>query len=133
MFVRVLKPGGVVAMVGRRWGTGTDEEMALIVRSSTYRNYRPRNTFAELESEGLLERLDGEVFGPVMWQPTVGEYIQARHSQAGLSREWMGEAMVDEFDTELEALLTRMFPDGRCQIETSFAVDWGTPLSPASS
>ena len=112
IFERVLRPGGVVAMIGRRWGTGTDEEMDLIKRSSIYRNYRPRNTFSELESEGLLRRLDGEIFGPSIWRPTIAEYIQARHSQAGLSQEWMGEAMVDEFDVEMEAMLTRMFPGG---------------------
>jgi len=42
--------------------------------------------------------LDGEVFGPRIWQPTIAEYIQALHSQAGLSREWKDEAMVNEFD-----------------------------------
>ena len=73
------------------------------------------------------------MFGPISWQPTIAEDIEAWHSQADLSREWMGEPMVNEFDVELEAMLTRMFLDGRCQIEIFFTVAWGTPSSPASS
>lgn len=39
IFERVLTPGGIVAMAGRRWGTSIDEQMDLIKRSSTYATF----------------------------------------------------------------------------------------------
>jgi hypothetical protein len=80
-----------------------------------------------------LSPVGSKVFGPTTWHPTVAEYIAARHSQAGLSREWVVEELLDEFDAELESLLTCLFPGGRCEIDTSFTVEWGTPISPLSS
>ena len=73
------------------------------------------------------------MFGPVTWQPTIAEYIEARHSQSGFTREWMGDELVKEFDRELGTLLARQFQNGRCQIDISFTVAWGTPSSPVSS
>jgi hypothetical protein len=45
----------------------------------------------------------------------------------------MGDELVKEFDRELGTLLARQFPNGRCQIDISFTVAWGTPSSPVSS
>jgi SAM-dependent methyltransferase len=128
-----LRPGAWLAVVHRTWGTGAPEEMDLIRRHSIIRDYQPYDVGRELVSRGLL-RPAGRLRFAGAWRPTIEEYVESRHAQAGLPRERMGPAGAAEFDRELADLLRRLAAEGRVRTREGrldlgvvAEVGWGLP------
>jgi SAM-dependent methyltransferase len=130
-----LAPGALLAIVGRTWGTRAPEEMELIRRYSTLGDFQPFQLGRELVSRGLF-RSQGHLRFAGAWRPTVGEYVESRHSQSGLSRDRMGPDRAAAFDAELKDLLGRLVAegrvrsrdDGRLDLGVVAEVGWGRPL-----
>lgn len=135
-FAAVLAPGGWLAIVGRNWaGTAAirGRLQPIINRHSTNRDYRPYNLLDELASRGILEAIGTEQIAAEPWHPTIEEYIEARHSQNGLSRERMGRD-ADAFDAETRAALLDLVREGaaelrddRLQLSVEATITWGRP------
>jgi len=133
-----LTPDGVLAIVRRTWGTGTEEELAIIRRYSTVKDYQPYDLVPELVSRGLF-RPQNHLWMTAAWHPTVEEYVESRHAQAGFSREAMPREDEEGFDRDLTALLHRLRGEGRIRgvdgdrlrLEVSAVVAWGRPLAMA--
>lgn len=71
--------------------------------------------------------------GSVVWEPTIDDYIECRHSQNGLSRDRMGDDAV-AFDAELRALLEDLVRaeviehrGKRLQLTVTASIVWGVP------
>lgn len=129
-----LRPGGWLALVHRTWGTGAPEETDILKRHSVIRDYQPYDVGRELVSRGLF-RAGGHVRFAGAWRPTIEQYVESRHAQAGFPRERMGAAAAAEFDRELSDLLDRLVAEGRLrtrgdQLEVGMVAEvvWGRPL-----
>jgi SAM-dependent methyltransferase len=128
-----LLPDAWLAIVHRGWDTGADEEKDIIRRYSTIQDYQPRD-FGDLVSRGLY-RPGGRLSFAGAWRPTIEEYVESRHAQAGFTRERMGAERAAEFDRELADLLRRLLAEGRMaargdRLDLRFVseVGWGRPL-----
>jgi SAM-dependent methyltransferase len=128
-----LLPGAWLAIVHRTWGTGAPDEMELIRRYSTLGTFQPYDLGRELVSRGLF-RGQGHLKFAGQWRPTIEEYVESRHSQAGLSRDRMGADRAAEFDAELADLLRRLVAaggvpsrEGRLDLGVVAEVGWGRP------
>jgi len=134
-----LTPDGVLAIVQRTWGTGTEEERDIFRRYSTIRDYQPYDLVPELVSRNLFKP-QNHLWMTATWRPTIEEYVESRHAQAGFSREAMPAADEEGFDRDLTALLTRLLTEGRVppatggrlRLEVTAVVAWGRPLPAAS-
>jgi SAM-dependent methyltransferase len=129
-----LRPGAWLAIVQRGWGTGAPEETELLRRYSVIQDYQPYDLGRELVTRGLFRGQDHVRFAGT-WRPTIEEYVESRHSQAGCAREPMGADRAAEFDRELTDLLRRLATDGRLRtrgahLDLPFTaqVGWGRPL-----
>src|SRR5215831_18602647 len=107
-----LRPGAWLAVVHRGWNTGAPEETELLHTYSVIQDYRQLELARELVSRGLF-RPGGHVRFAGTWQPTIEEYVESRHAQAGCAREPMGADRAAEFDRELTSLLERLAAAGR--------------------
>jgi SAM-dependent methyltransferase len=128
-----LLPGAWLAIVQRSWGTGAPDEMELIRRFSTLEAFQPYDLGRELVSRGLF-RGRGHLKFAGAWRPTIEEYVEARHSQASLSRDRLGDVRAAEFDAELADLLRRLVASGsvrsredRLDLGVVAEVAWGRP------
>jgi SAM-dependent methyltransferase len=135
----VLRPGAWLALVHRTWGTGAPEETDLIRRHSVIRDYQPYDVGRELVSRGLF-RPAGQVRFAGAWRPTIEEYVESRHAQAGFPRERMGPTAAAAFDRDLTDLLQRLVAEGRVrtrdgQLDLGVVaeVGWGRPRRGASA
>jgi SAM-dependent methyltransferase len=133
-----LRPGAWLAIVHRTWGTGAPEEQELIRAFSVISDFRPFD-LGDLVSRGLF-RPGGHVRFAGAWRPTVEEYVESRHSQAGFAREPMGADRAGEFDRELSDLLGRLVREGRMMVRDArlelrvvAEVGWGRPLRGAAA
>jgi SAM-dependent methyltransferase len=131
-----MRPGAWLAIVHRNWGTGAPEETELLRTYSTIRDFEPHDLGRELVSRGLLDARGYLRFAGA-WRPTIEEYVQSRHSQAGFARERMGADRTAEFDHELTTLLRRLVTEGRLRttgggarldLQVVAEVGWGRPL-----
>ena len=130
-FARILSPGGMLAIAGRNWDGPPDVHarvLPIMKRFNLLRTWYNVNLLDELRNRGLFD-LTGQLrFEPDVWQPTLDEYILARHSQRSFSRTHMGPDAVAAFDAALaEALADVPRVDGRLQLESSAHVSWGRP------
>lgn len=134
---RALSPDGALAIVTREWG-GPPALRArigqLFARYSPVRDFRPYDVVVELESRGLFTRSGERHCGPSSWRPTVEEYIEGRHSQAGGSRTHMGDADAEAFDQDLRSLLHELVRSGeirmvgdRLDLTVEARLTWGFP------
>jgi len=129
-----LRPSAWLAIVHRTWGTEAPEEMDLVRHYSIVRDYRQYDLGHELVSRGLF-RPGAHLRFAGSWQPTIEEYVESRHAQAGFPREPMGADRAAEFDQELTRLLQRLSAerrlrtvDGRLDLRVVAEVGWGRPL-----
>jgi SAM-dependent methyltransferase len=134
-----LRPGAWLAMVHRSWSTGAPEETELLRGYSVIQDYQPYDLGRELVTRGLF-RGQGHVRFAGTWRPTIEEYVESRHSQAGCAREPMGADRAAEFDRELTDLLHRLVTDerlrtrdGRLDLQFATEVGWGRPLRGGSA
>jgi SAM-dependent methyltransferase len=129
-----LRPGAWLAIVHRTWGSGTPEETELRRTYSIIQDHRPYDLGRELVSRGLF-RPGAHLRFAGTWQPTIEEYVESSHTQAGCAREPMGADRAAEFDHELTNLLRRLTTegrartrDGRLDLQVVAEVGWGLPL-----
>ncbi len=99
-------------------------------RYSTNRDFRPLNLVEELESRGLFEKRGEREFS-YLWQPTIDEYLGARHSQASFPRD---ATRAKASDRETRSVLERLVQEGRIttagerlELLVSAGVVWGLP------
>jgi SAM-dependent methyltransferase len=137
-FVEALSPNGHLAFVLREWGHSLVVEQRLyplFARYSTNRDYtQPYDLLEELEVRALFEKRGERTTVPVPWHPTLDEYVEARHSQNGLSRERMGQSNADAFDVDLRRAIADLRAEGhveeangRLAFQVSARVVWGKP------
>jgi SAM-dependent methyltransferase len=129
-----LAPEGTLAILNRGWGTRAQEETEILVRYSANQDYQPVDLVRELESRDLF-RTRHRLPVAEVWRPTIGEYVEARHAQAGCARHVIGPERSAAFDAELAALLRRLVDDGRVRahgdrlnLQVWTMITWGRPL-----
>ena len=90
---------------------------------------------SELEKRGLFKIESKQLFA-ADWQPTIDEYIAARHSLGSFSYERMSRENAIEFDKSLRELLIRLHDEKKIHIENQHilhqvksTVCWGEPLA----
>jgi SAM-dependent methyltransferase len=131
MFARALSPHGVLAIVSRNWeGAASLQERVrpVLKRFGLVSMWQNVDLVEELTRRGLFEVVGAQQFGPSAWQPSLEEYLLARHSQRSFSRTHMGDAAAAAFDAALgEALADVPRVDGRLQLTASAHVCWGRP------
>jgi SAM-dependent methyltransferase len=140
-FAAVLSPNGAVAIVERNWdrSEAVRQRMGPIIqRYATNRDYQPYDIVSELEIRGLFATQGTQVSTPYVWEPTIAEYIECRHSQNGLSRERMGESSM-AFDSEVRDALQELcregaldLRNGRLELDVEARVTWGRPVPDSS-
>jgi SAM-dependent methyltransferase len=138
-FVKVLSPSGVLAIVNRSWDRSpiVRERLGPIFATfSTNRDYRPYDLVEELENRGLFRTLGRARTEPEPWTPTIGEYLECRHSQNAFSRQRMGR-MAGAFDDAIRKAIGALIDEGAIQVEggrLQLSVDatvvWGKPSWP---
>lgn len=126
-FKQVLTPKGYMAIVNRHFGIGSQEEISIISRYSTNQDYQPYDLVEELESRGLFQKRGETQTKFIPWRVSIDEYIEARHSQNGLSRDRMGKERAAAFDAELRRLLLRFCREGKLELQVYAKVVWGIP------
>jgi SAM-dependent methyltransferase len=129
-FADLLTPNGMLALAGRNWGGPSELDARLL---PIFKRFSPVpwqnvNLLDELKRRGLFEVVDERRFAPEPWQPTLDEYILARHSQRSFSRTHLGATAVAEFDAAMrEALADVPRVDGRLQLAATAWIIWGRP------
>jgi hypothetical protein len=98
------------------------------------RCWQPAKPRLELQTRGLFEVVGQQRCGPEPWQPSIDEYVQARHSQRSFSRAQMGASVALAFDAELRSALDAATAAGeielneeRPRLPVSATVTWGRP------
>jgi len=134
---RMLTPGGVLAIIDRDWNgpPALGERLRpIFLRYGQIRVWQDVSLLEELQRRGLFELLGQARFGPEPWQPTVDQYLLARHSQRSFSRTHMGSAEVQAFDEALREVLDELCGNGRLgrengklQLTVGASVSWGRP------
>jgi SAM-dependent methyltransferase len=132
-----LSPNGFVAIVGRDW-EGPPAVRArirpVLMRHSAVRVWQDVDLLSELQNRELFTLVGTRRFGPDPWQPTMGQYLESRHSQRSFARSAMGDTAARAFDTELRQVLTDLCASGaiqcvsdRLQLSVETTVAWGRP------
>jgi hypothetical protein len=96
----------------------------VLMRHSAVR-WQDVDLLSELQNRELLTVAGTRRFGPDLWEPTIQEYLECRHSQRSFARSAMGETAARAFDSELRQVLTDLCDDreircgrGRCDSRT---------------
>jgi SAM-dependent methyltransferase len=139
-FREVLAPGGVVAIIERKWDgppAVRDRMRPIFARHSANRDFRPYDLFVEVAQRGLFREQGRRAIAPVPWRPTLDEYLESRHSQNGFSRDRMGDRGA-AFDRDVRDAMHALIGegavecrDGRLGLAVDAHVIWGAPLIPS--
>ena len=104
------------------------------MRHSAVRVWQDVDLLRELQDRELFTPIGTRRFGPELWQPTIEQYLECRHSQRSFARSAMGETAARTFDTELREVLTELCSSGeihcfwdRLQLGVETRVAWGRP------
>jgi SAM-dependent methyltransferase len=135
-FAGLLTTHGMVAIVDRNWEGPPplwEQLLPLIQRYTTNRDFQPYDLIAELEVRDLFHKRGEYRTEPVVWQPSIEEYIECRHSQNGLSRDRMGDDAA-AFDAALREILESLVRAGaieqdgkRLRLAVTSGIVWGVP------
>lgn len=128
-FRQMLSPNGVLAIVWQSevrqpWHT---DQLALIQRYSTNREFQSYNLLNELTTRGLFQRQGECHTEPVAHQQSIPSYIESMHSRNGFSRERMTAESAQAFDDAMDELLRAIFSTGTVAFEVVGHVVWGNP------
>jgi SAM-dependent methyltransferase len=131
-----LSPNGLVAIVGRDWEgppAVRTRTRPVLKRHSVVR-WQDVDLLSELQGRELFTVVGSRSFGPDVWEPTVEQYLECRHSQRSFARSAMGETAARAFDAELRQVLTELCASGaiQCvsdslQLSVETTVTWGRP------
>ena len=144
-FAQVLAPSGFLAMVdgdapiGAPWEA--DEKAVFIGFIERLQGAPPKFPATPLlglerpiVEHALFRRMGGKVTAPWPVTQSVDDYLRCQHSRATWSEDYMGEAMTEEFDTRMRALLAPHARSGILHYEVRSRLEWGKPLkAPANS
>jgi hypothetical protein len=104
------------------------------MRHSAVRVWQDVDLLSELQDRELFTLVGTRRFRPELWQPTVAQYLECRHSQRSFARSAMGETAARAFDTELRQALTDLCNRGeircvsdRLQLGVETTIAWGRP------
>jgi SAM-dependent methyltransferase len=136
---QVLAPSGVLAMVdgdapiGAPWEA---EENALFAgfierlqgAPPKFPTTRLQGLKRPILEHALFQRMGGKVTAPWPVTQSIDDYLRCQHSRATWSEDFMGEAMTEEFDTKMRALLAPHAVSGMLRYEVRSRLEWGKPL-----
>jgi hypothetical protein len=86
------------------------------MRYSAVRVWQDVNLLSELQNRGLFTLTGTRRFGPQLWEPTVEQYLQCRHSQRSFARLAMGKTAARAFDAELQRLFAELCSNGEFDV-----------------
>lgn len=106
-FGTLLSPHGMLALLGPAteplpWG---DALFEIVKHYSTYRNYQPMDTLAELQRAGLFELHGQQRTAAVPWTQSLDDYIESFHGRASFARERLRPADAAAFDQAVRTLV----------------------------
>jgi SAM-dependent methyltransferase len=137
-FWQALSPNGVVAMINRDWEgpTAVRERIRPVLMRYSPVPWQNVSLLAELEERGLFRQVGSKQFEPQVWQPTIDEYLESRHSQRSFARTLMGAEAAAAFDKDMRATLDALCAEGivtrvgeRLQLPVTTTVVWGRPAA----
>jgi hypothetical protein len=134
----VLSRNGVVAVIGRDW-EGPPAVRArirpVLMRHSAVPVWQDVDLLSELQDRELFTLVSTRRFGPEVWEPTVEQYLECRHSQRSFARSAMGETAARAFDAELRQVLAELcssseirYASDRLQLDVETTLAWGRPI-----
>ena len=128
-FAQVLTPKGVLAMVVEDSPAGPNLAAfwKLMPDYWTFPEYQPFDVIEVLTQHGLFA-IEGEQWtAPVTWKQPIADYIGSVHARTGFSRERMGAAASEAFDTAAAQILWAICPEGNVPMNIRTRVVWGRP------
>ncbi|MBV9544223.1 MAG: class I SAM-dependent methyltransferase [Chloroflexi bacterium] len=132
----MLAPNGCVAIVGRDFGgpAAVRARIQPVLMRHSMVPWQEVDLLSELQQRDLFTLVGTRRFGPELWQPTVEDYLECRHSQRSFARSAMGEVAARAFDDELRRVLAELRGDGeiqcvsdRLQLRVETTLAWGRP------
>lgn len=108
---------------------GDEAWMAFLIRwtARVGRPFDPATFKAETDRHEAWMDIAGRETFPFTAHQTVEDFITCQHSRATWSRAAMGEALVAEFDRELDALMRPFAKDGLLRLDLVSQLTWGAP------
>jgi hypothetical protein len=132
-----LTPNRVVAIVHPNWEGPpplSERMQPILVRYAMVRAYRRVDLVEELCARNLFDKIGEQDCGAEAWQPTIEQYLEARHSQRSFSRTHLGPPAAGAFDVEVQQALDELCAEGtievqdaRLQLNVLSRVVWGRP------
>ena len=129
-FAQVLTPKGVLAILFEDAPAGLNLEALwkLLPDYWTFPEYQPFDVIEVLTRRGLFA-VEGESWTePVSWEQPIADYIGSFHARTGFSRERMGVAASEAFDTAAAQILWTVCPEGKVPMNIRTRVVWGRPF-----
>lgn len=132
-FASILTDNGYLAIVSRGDELGLDEA-DIIGKYSVNQDWFRYNVIDALVDAGLF-RIHGQRQMTQVWEPTVEEFLNYRHSHQSLSEDRMGAERAAAFDEAVRERIrahhaqgTVEIKDGRLQGSVVCNITWGKPL-----
>jgi SAM-dependent methyltransferase len=110
----------------RAW---TDALRKLIARYSTNQDYVVFDLIPEIAERGLFEKTGSRRTPPLIFEQSIGDFIDSIHARNGFSRDRMSADSAEAFDLEVRKLLQRHHPSGVLHGEVTATVTWGRPVT----
>jgi len=128
-----LAPGGMIAIVERRYTPGPWDDpamQALIDHFSTNRDYQHYDIVDEIARRGLFALRGERLTTPFAVRQPLSEYVECFHSRNGFSRERMAPDEAAAFDCALSELMLPRTSGGLLTLQVAAHLRWGEPLAP---
>lgn len=132
-FQEILLPGGYLAIVNNDVVPDPWTTLAEVLEEyRTDGGYQPFDILTTLVQHGLFRQVGERRTAPVLFEQSIGDYIESYHARSGFSRRRMGQERADAFDAVARRLLLHRYEDGRIILQVSGRIIWGLP-SPSAS
>jgi SAM-dependent methyltransferase len=134
-FAEVLTPEGVLAILSEDSPAVANMEAfwKLMPDYWTFPEYQPFDVIEVLTQRGLFT-IEGEHWtAPVAWEQSIADYIGSFHARTGFSRDRMGAAASQAFDTAAAQILWTICPEGSIPMNMRTRVVWGRPTRAETS
>ncbi len=135
LFVRILDPDGVLALVHRDWLQ--DAALRGLLRPIYERHswnvdFEPLDPVVELERRGLFEREGEHETAADPWRPTLDELVESHFSASGLARSRLRDP--EAFAGEARAaIVAALGAPERYELEVAAKIVWGRPRPPVQA
>ncbi len=101
----------------------------LIAEYSTYKDFVPFDAVKALESSGNFKLIEHRVMGPYNFNQTIDQFLNAEHSRASLSIEWLGKNKRNEFDCKMMEIIQPFIENSILKYQVKTRVVWGKPYT----